>query len=107
LIRKIRSVSLVLISTFFLSGCAVVASPVGNALLFTSVQGPVATGPAVSTPKQGRACASNIIGIIATGDASIAAAKRAGGITNVASVDHDSLNILGLYSRFCTIVAGK
>ena len=47
------------------------------------------------------------LGIIATGDASIDAAKKAGGITNVASVDHDSTSILGLFATFCTVVKGN
>jgi hypothetical protein len=102
-----RSLSLVVASSLVLGGCAVVASPVGNAAIYTSVRGPIATGSAPSSSKEGRACASNVIGIVATGDASIAAAKRAGGISSVASVDHDSLNVLGFYSRFCTLVAGE
>jgi hypothetical protein len=45
--------------------------------------------------------------MVAFGDASIAEAKRRGGITTVATVDHSSTSILGLYSRFCTVVAGE
>ncbi len=90
-----------------MSGCAVVASPVGNAAFYTSVQGPVAPGAASGASKTGRSCASNILGVVALGDASIATAKRNGGITAVASVDHDSLNVLAVYSRYCTVVAGE
>jgi hypothetical protein len=47
------------------------------------------------------------MGLVATGDASIEAAKRAGGIQEVASVDHQSTSILGIMGEFCTIVRGK
>ncbi|HEY8369373.1 MAG TPA: TRL domain-containing protein, partial [Thermodesulfobacteriota bacterium] len=45
--------------------------------------------------------------LIATGDASIAAAKANGGITEVSAVDHTARNILGIYGEFCTIVKGR
>jgi hypothetical protein len=104
---RIRSISLAILAPVLLGGCAVVASPVGNAAIYTGVRGPITTGTASSGTKEGRACASNIIGIVAVGDASIAEAKRNGGIGAVATVDHDSLNVLGVYSRFCTIVTGE
>jgi len=63
-------------------------------------------GPGQGT-KTGQSCASSILGIIATGDASISAAKAAGGITQVAHVDHDDFGILGIYASSCTIVVGQ
>ena len=88
-------------------GCAMVASPVGNGLLYTSVQGPVAATEGTDASRKGRACASNLLGLLATGDASIDSAKRDGGITTVSAVDHDSMSVLILYSRYCTIVRGS
>jgi hypothetical protein len=44
---------------------------------------------------------------VATGDASIQAAKVAGGITKVASVDHSAKNIVGVFGEWCTIVRGN
>ena len=104
---RTRSLLLVLGISSLLGGCATVFSPVGNGSIYTAVRGPVDTGSASGASRDGRACASNILGIVATGDASIAAAKRNGGIASVASVDHDSMSVLGVYSRFCTIVAGE
>lgn len=89
-----------------LAGCAMVASPVGNAAIYTSVRGPVAVGEASRGTQAGEACAHNILGIVATGDASIAQAKRNGSVSAIESVDHHSTNILGVYSQFCTIVTG-
>jgi hypothetical protein len=57
--------------------------------------------------KTGQACASSILGLVATGDASIAAAKEDGGISEVAHVDHDNFQILGLYATTCTVVTGR
>lgn len=39
--------------------------------------------------------------------ASIEAAKWAGGIQEVASVDHRTTNLLGIVGDFCTIVTGN
>jgi hypothetical protein len=91
----------------FITGCAVVTSPVGNGGLYTGVQGPLEVGSETGSSKKGESCAQNILGLVAMGDASIAAAKDNGGITRVSSVDHDSLSVLGLFSRFCTQVSGE
>jgi len=40
-------------------------------------------------------------------DASISAAKAAGGITEVAHIDYSAHSILGVVADFCTIVKGK
>jgi hypothetical protein len=63
-------------------------------------------GPGTGT-KTGEACASSILGVFASGDASIAAAKAAGGVTQVAHVDHTISTILGIYASTCTIVVGQ
>ncbi|HEX4940838.1 MAG TPA: TRL-like family protein [Candidatus Kapabacteria bacterium] len=89
-----------------LGGCAVVATP-SHGLLYTKVQGPIVVGNGVNTSKTGQACVTNILGLISTGDASIDAAKKAGGIKDVSSVDHDSTIMLGVYGQFCTVVKGN
>jgi len=55
----------------------------------------------------GQACATSILGLVATGDASVEAARRAGGITLITSVDGQSSNILFIYAKYCTIVRGR
>ena len=57
--------------------------------------------------KVGRSTATNILGLIAFGDATIAAAARAGGITTIHHADSELLNILGIYARHTTIVYGE
>ncbi|MFN3739317.1 MAG: TRL-like family protein [Thermodesulfovibrionales bacterium] len=90
----------------FFAGCATAASPL-PAWLYTNVKGPIDAELQSDASKEGKACASNILGLIATGDASIDAAKKAGGIKEVSSVDYKSSSVLGLYAQFCTIVRGK
>ncbi len=89
----------------FVAGCQPVASPVIG-LIYLDAKGPIAVTQATGT-REGKACAQSILGLFATGDASIEAAKRAGGIQEVASVDLHSTSTLGIVSEFCTIVRGK
>lgn len=57
--------------------------------------------------KAGESCASNILSLIATGDASAAAAAKAGNVSKIATVDGSAMGILGLYSKYCAIVTGE
>lgn len=88
------------------AGCASVSSPVGG-YLFLDAKGPVTATGSEASGKTGKACAKSILGWVGLGDASIETAKKAGGIKNVGSVDHESTNILGLYATFCTVVTGN
>ncbi|EKF73823.1 TRL-like protein family [Alcanivorax hongdengensis A-11-3] len=90
-----------------LGGCATAVSPVGNGLFFTDVSGPVTASDNAAASKTGKACATNILGLVAGGDASITAAKEQGGITKVANVDYRSNTVLGLFSQSCTLVKGE
>ena len=96
------------------SGCAPLMNqgyPVGavyNGTKVPSVLDEVeVSGDNKAAPKVGRACTSGILGVAAWGDASIDAAKRAGGITSVHSVEYDVMAILGfVYVNACTVVHG-
>ena len=56
--------------------------------------------------KKGEACATSILGIITTGDATIRAAADAGGIKNISAVDASMKNIIGIVGTYCTVVSG-
>jgi len=90
-----------------LAGCANVRGPAPAAL--SMYASPVDAGPAaIAQPgKRGEACAHNVLGLIATGDASIDGAKRAADITRVASVEQTAVRVLGYYAKYCTIVRGE
>ncbi|HET8730112.1 MAG TPA: TRL-like family protein [Moraxellaceae bacterium] len=87
------------------TGCANVRGPAPAALSFYAA--PLATGTSVKAGKRGEACAENILGAVAWGDASIDAAKKNGSITRVASVEAIPTRVLGFYARFCTVVHGE
>lgn len=78
--------------------------PVG--LLYADVSDPVAVTSAAGS-RTGQATATSYLGLIATGDSSIAAAKANGHITNVSSVDVHRKNILGIISKYTTVVKGN
>jgi hypothetical protein len=103
--KKALFIVLVLAGVTSLSGCISVATPAVG-VLFTEVRGPIG-GNGTIGPKEGKACAQSILGLIAQGDASISAAAKAGGITNVSTVEHYTRNMLGIIGDFCTIVRGS
>jgi hypothetical protein len=88
------------------SGCAMAAPGLVYGGLYSGYTVGASANNDTAGAKQGEACAMSILGIIGLGDASIGAAKQAGGISKVASVDHKAFNILGIYGNVCTIVKG-
>jgi hypothetical protein len=97
-----------------LIGCAGPMFPYPTGGLYNGTQTPSAinrnetSGPGKSGDKSGEACATGILSAVAFGDASIDAAKKAGGITEVHSVENHVTSILGfVYVQGCTEVHGK
>lgn len=59
-------------------------------------------------PKRGEACASGVLGVASWGDMSLDAAKKAGSITSVDTLDYKTMDILGvIYQKHCTIITGR
>ncbi|TGL58286.1 hypothetical protein EHQ58_12055 [Leptospira ognonensis] len=57
--------------------------------------------------KTGRACTNSILGLIRSGDMSLAAGAKAGGITKVTSIDAESNTLLGsVLVETCILVNG-
>lgn len=90
-----------------LSGCATGMSRNGTGLIYTEVQDSVVATSNVGAVKKGQSCGTNVLSLVSTGDMSIEAAKKAGGISKVASVDYSQMSILGLFTKTCTIVIGE
>ncbi len=101
----LKYLSLIALSALLFTGCAIVPSPVGISL-YGDVTYPGGITTEQSGDKVGRAMCKSILGI-GSGDCSIEAAKKAGGITTVNTVDHKATTILFLYSTYETIVTGK
>ncbi len=80
--------------------------------LYTSVKTPASAvayyGPqATSNAKVAKVTATNILGLIATGDASLEAAMRESGIKKVHHIDQEVTSILGLWSTYTIYVYGE
>ena len=97
-----------LLALLLLGGCAYALGGQNHVhgALFSSYGsgGAVGRGP---REKFGQACARSVLGLIAFGDASITAAMRDGGISEIAWVDYEVLNVLLVYAHSCTIVHGR
>ena len=91
-----------------LGGCAMASG--GDAAVSGSIYSGYKSSGAVGNGtgnKTGEACASSILGIIGTGDASVSAAMEAGKLTAIHHVDHSNFAILGIYASTCTQVVGQ
>jgi hypothetical protein len=94
-------------ATLLMTSCATISSPVGSAFLYTQVKtGEGVTSNQIGT-KVGTAKASNVLGIVASGDASIQTAANSAGIKKISHVDSEKFNILGLFSTYQIFVYGE
>ena len=81
-------------------------SPV-TGLIYTHVKGPfTATSNAEDTKAASAECQS-VLGLVATGDCSIATAAKKGGITRIHHVDLKSKSVLGIFAKFTVTVYGE
>ena len=95
----------IITAALLLSGCAAGLSPTGLGI-YTNVKGPITATTATGT-KQGTSCATSVLGFVNTGDASIEGAKKAGGISTVASADYHTSGAYPFYGKTCVIVTGN
>ncbi|MHC4514685.1 MAG: TRL-like family protein [Planctomycetota bacterium] len=101
---------LVIVLVVSLTGCffaAPVVPPVGG--LYSDIKAPmdIDFNKTAVASKSGEAMATTILGLVATGDCSINAAAKNGGITTIESADYKYFNVLGVYQTFTTIVHGN
>jgi hypothetical protein len=104
--REVVSQSVLAVTcAVLLAGCAIGQGPI-VAPLAIDLRGPVSGGSVTGSSKVGRATATGIV-MFASGDASISAAMKNGGITRIHHVDHETSNFFGIYSTYTTIVYGE
>lgn len=101
-----KKLLLLLVSAAALSGCASATMPV-TGLLYGNVKAPLTATASTETHRVGRASTRSILGIIASGDASIQTAARNGGITEIHHVDYESQNFFGVLAEFTVVVYGN
>jgi len=57
--------------------------------------------------RKGEACSISILQLVALGNASAELAAKNGSIEEVHSIDIEGFNVLGIYTRSCTVVRGE
>ncbi len=98
---------MVLLLATLLGGCAVADAPV-NGYVYSNVQAPLTATALPDEPQRvGRASARSILGVVASGDASIQTAARNGGITEIHHVDYQSANFFGVLAEYTVVVYGN
>ncbi|MCG8392263.1 MAG: TRL-like family protein [Pseudomonadales bacterium] len=98
---------LMLVSAVVLSGCATATMPV-TGLIYGNVKAPLTATASTEKPTRvGRASTRSILGVIASGDASIQTAARNGGITEIHHVDYESQNFFGVLAEYTVVVYGN
>lgn len=107
--RKLALLSVVVLLSLPVTGCiqAPVVPPL--AMIYTSFEAPLDVDFQQTSlgSKVGQSSCMNILGLVATGDASSQAAAEEGGLTTILGADYSYLNVLGIYQRYTTIVYGE
>lgn len=61
----------------------------------------------VKADKKAEGCLNQVFFLVMWGDAAAGSIALENGIRKVARIDHSTINVLGLYSRYCTIIRGE
>lgn len=93
-------------SAVALNSCGLGSMPQPIGVVYANVADPVAATTSTGA-RTGEATATSYLGVVAIGDSSIAAAKANGHISTVSSVDVKRENILGIISKYTTVVKGN
>ena len=105
--KNLASLAGVVALCFSATGCALVTrAPVTGFIYLSTQQGETVSSNDIGA-KRGEACATSILGWVATGDASVSSAAKAGGITRISHVDSTASDILGVYAEYCTVAYGN
>ena len=102
-----KKILVALVVLGFLGGCAAGMGAKVPGQLWATVKTPMEGPAAAGDLKQGTAVCETVLGLVAWGDCSVMAAKRAGGLTSVQYVDQEVKNILGVYATYTTVVRGQ
>jgi hypothetical protein len=99
-----------LFALLLVMGCSYGVGPQVGTMgwVYTDYHGPVTvTDSDAGFTKVGVSTYSNVLGIVATGDGSISAAMKDGGITRVHHIDYKNYTILGVYHKMTVYVYGE
>lgn len=90
----------------FFTSCAMTSAPL-TGFVYQDLKSPVAVTSNTGATKVGTATANSVLGIVATGDASVEAAAKSAGIKKIHHVDQHATNILGIYATYTITVYGE
>ncbi len=107
--RAWAGVAALCLAALLASGCysAPVMPPLGA--IYADVKAPLtaeAEKPSI-TEQKGEATSESILGLIAWGDCSLAAAAKDGKLTEIEYADYAFMNVLGVYQKFTVVAHGK
>lgn len=106
--KKIKNVALMAAVAIFFSSCLAMSTRAPlTGFLYTSTKSPGAVTNNSGASKVGTAEAMSILGLVATGDASIDAAAKAAGISKIHHVDEECTSILGIVAKYKIYVYGE
>jgi len=109
--RKSATSAMLSLTLLSLTGCAGIAFTgrpiIGAASLYADTSASEFINEQTKLgSKSGEGCVTSILGLIATGDASAAAAARKASINRITHIDHKFENIIGIYAKYCVVVYG-
>ncbi len=105
--------ALCLVAAMLLSACSVgmpKSGPANSYIGIVNVDEGQAFNNQVADTKRGEACVLNILGLVATGDASVEKAKRNGNIKDVYTINREVFGLtlyFPIYGKSCTVVRGS
>ena len=110
--RLVVTTALAALCVTMMTGCGAFIAFGGGGTLYQDTKVPMSDvsywGPSsTSMAKKGEASFTSILGILATGDASLKEAMETGGITKVHHIDQEVSSILGIISTYKIIVYGE
>jgi hypothetical protein len=110
--RLVVTTVLAALCVTMMTGCGAMIAMGGGGTLYQDTKVPMPDisywGPNTSSmTKKGEASYSSILGILATGDASLKEAMESGGITKIHHIDQQVTNILGIIATYKIIVYGE
>ncbi len=94
---------ILIVAALAVSACA---SYHPRGFLYTETTMGIESGDAKNT-KTGRACVNSYFGLVAVGDASLEKAKADGDIHEIASINYEVNNVLGMVANYCLVVRGS